>query len=93
MKALSQHMVRGGSTLSERTAIAVKGIQASLAADIPRAVTAPSASVYHIYVDASFEPDGRSGIGGLIMNEKGRAMSFFSELLPPSFLAMVINID
>eukprot|EP00438_Fugacium_kawagutii_P021719 Skav221916 [mRNA] locus=scaffold3084:135765:137671:- [translate_table: standard] len=42
-----------------------------------------------IHVDASFEPGGYSGIGGLCVNSDGSAISFFSEEVPPDLLHLV----
>ncbi|CAE7812845.1 unnamed protein product [Symbiodinium sp. CCMP2592] len=43
----------------------------------PRPVRARRDEYVHIYVDASFEPGGYCGLGGLIFNSSGAALSWF----------------
>ena len=45
---------------------------------VPRKVEASQAEVLHIYVDASFDSSGYSGLGGLIVNMAKDRLSFFS---------------
>eukprot|EP00438_Fugacium_kawagutii_P031568 Skav201075 [mRNA] locus=scaffold5595:979:2202:- [translate_table: standard] len=47
----------------------------------------------HVYVDASFEPGGYSGIGGLCVNSDGSVHSFFSEAVPKDLLCLVEHGD
>ena len=44
----------------------------------PRKIEASQAEVLHIYVDASFDDSGYSGLGGLIVNMSKDRLSFFS---------------
>ena len=44
---------------------------------------------FHVYVDASFDDDGYSGIGGALHNSSGQATSFFSEKVDSDFTEMV----
>lgn len=46
----------------------------------------------HIHVDASFEPDGFSGLGGLgglCVNSIGKVLGFFSEQVPSELLELI----
>lgn len=43
----------------------------------------------HIYVDASFDDGGYSGIGGAIYNSRGEAIAFFSEEVDVEFLEQI----
>ena len=41
----------------------------------------------HMYVDASYCPDGHSGTGGLLLNDSGQCLGFFSEKIPATVAA------
>ena len=43
----------------------------------------------HIYVDASFEEGGYSGLGGVLYSSSGTPMAFFSGQLDEDFLRLV----
>ena len=43
----------------------------------------------HIYVDASFEEGGYSGLDGVLYSSSGTPMAFFSEQLDENFLGLV----
>ena len=43
----------------------------------------------HIYVDASFDENGYSGVGGVMYDSSGSLLAFFSEELSPEFIAKV----
>ena len=47
----------------------------------PRRVLASIGRVFHLYTDACFE-DGSGGVGGVLYNQDGKMLSFFSEQLP-----------
>ena len=38
-------------------------------------------------VDASYCPDGHSGTGGLLLNDSGQCLGFFSEKIPATVAA------
>eukprot|EP00435_Cladocopium_sp_Y103_P045778 s2261_g13.t1 len=45
----------------------------------------------HLYVDASFEPDGFSGIGGVLYASCGKCLGFFSEEVDHSLMSDVMQ--
>jgi len=45
---------------------------------------------YHLYIDASFEPDGYSGIGGLVLDPHGVC---FSEVIDQGLLSAIMRPD
>ena len=47
----------------------------------------------HVYVDASFCSDGHSGLGGLLLDEQGQCLSFFSEEVPESLTSSIRRDD
>ena len=42
-----------------------------------------------MYVDASFCTEGHSGLGGLLLDEQGRCLCFFSEEVPSSLVSSI----
>ena len=53
-------------------------VSAILSRNSPRRVVASQSDILHIYVDASFNEVGYSGVGGLIIDMHGDCLSFFS---------------
>ena len=47
----------------------------------------------HLYVDASFDPQGFCGIGGVCYDSQGEALGFFSEEVPPELLSLLLTGD
>ena len=43
----------------------------------------------HVYVDASYEPEGYSGVGGVFYDSSGQSCFFFSERVSPEFLLSI----
>lgn len=47
----------------------------------------------HICVDASFEPEGSTGIGGLCLSSFGKVLGFFSGQIPDELLDLLREED
>ena len=47
----------------------------------------------HLYVDASYNADGHSGIGGLLLDEAGTCLDFFSEKVTDEVLHSIKRDD
>lgn len=75
---MSNHVTRGRKTLSDHTRACPTDIRKLLLQNPPRRVESTQAEVLHIYVDASFDYDCYSGLGGLIINMSEKVLSFFS---------------
>ena len=63
-----------------------------LLADRPRTLSSRSSSCWHIFTDASFEPEANppfSGIGAVLVNQSGVKERFFSEKLPEELLTKI----
>ena len=89
VRHLSNHIRSGRANLTEATVDALKGIRNYLHANVPRKIVGYSCEHIHLYVDASFDYDGYSGIGGALYNSAGTPVAFFSETLDREFLDMV----
>ena len=55
----------------------------------PRTVTRDLSENRIVFVDASFEPSGKSGVGGICYDAQGRVLSWFGAEVPPSFLKVL----
>eukprot|EP00438_Fugacium_kawagutii_P028097 Skav236590 [mRNA] locus=scaffold415:10761:12503:+ [translate_table: standard] len=92
-KELNNHVSSGRKMLSEGTKSALCKLMEALTKNRPREVIRGLSDHVHIYLDASFEPRGYSGIGGLCVNSDGSLRSFFSEAVPKDFLCLVEKGD
>jgi hypothetical protein len=54
----------------------------------PRKILADVGRVYHLYTDASFE-GGAGGLGGILFDENGAMLSFFSESMSPDDVSLL----
>ena len=63
VRHLSNHIRSGRANLTEATVDALKGIRNYPHANVPRKIVGYSCEHIHLYVDASFDYDGYSGIG------------------------------
>eukprot|EP00435_Cladocopium_sp_Y103_P069804 s179_g34.t1 len=53
----------------------------------PRRVLSEIGRVFHLYTDACYE-DGSAGIGGVLIDDHGNVLSFFSEQIPSEVVAL-----
>ena len=79
VRLLSQHIRSGRVNLVDETLEALSGIKSYLQANVPRKIMGSLSEHIHIYVDASFEEDSYSGLGGAVFDCHGKALAFFSE--------------
>ena len=79
LKVLSNHVTAGRQTLSDRTHDCLSEIRGLLLKNAPRKVESLQAEVVHIYVDASFDRDKYSGLGGMVVDMSKKTLFFFSE--------------
>lgn len=77
--------------LHEDPVHAVTCIRAQIQLNIPRCIVGSLTDHIHMYVDASFEEGGYSGLGGALCKTDGVLMSFFSEKINPEFIDRVEN--
>ena len=86
VRHLSNHIRAGRVNLSAATSNALQGIRDYLHTNVPRKIVGSLSDHVHIYVDASFNDGGYSGIGGVAYNSAGEPIAFFSEELKQPFL-------
>jgi hypothetical protein len=64
-----------------------------LGCNAPRTVGAGHTNWFHLYVDASFEPTGSSGIDGLLLEPLGTCIGCFSEIVNTDLLEAIMRPD
>jgi hypothetical protein len=82
------HVSSGFKTLTDELVSSFKLIEL-LEANIPRPVNASFRDWIHVYVDASFEPGGYSGIRGVAYDKDGKCLALFSDQIHPSPLRLI----
>jgi ribonuclease HI len=93
LRVLSKHIQSSRQTLCENTLASLGCIRAQLLANNPRSISGPMSDHIHVYVDASFDPDGYSGVGGIAYNSDGSTLAFFSEEIDRHFIQEVMEAD
>lgn len=91
LQELNLHLARNLRTLTPNLSAALQLIVHLLELNSPRAVSTKHTRWYHLYVDAAFEPDGFSGIGGLLLDSHGQCMCFFSEAVDSFLLESIMK--
>ena len=91
MKCLSRHIQQGRLNLTEETIEALRFMKEKLQLNSPRHVSGCLSSFVHVYVDASFEPAGYSGVGGIVFDESGKCLGFFSEPVEQPLLERIMQ--
>ena len=87
LKQLGAHGRQRQWKLSDETRRALNLLKELLATGRPRALRATAGKVFHVYVDAAFEPNGFGGIGGLVVGEGGQILAWFGEQILPKDLS------
>ena len=91
LKVLSNHVTMGRKVLTESTKCCLEEVVALLNHNVPRRVVATQADVLHVYVDASFNEVGYSGIGGLVIDMLGAHLSFFSAKVEMEMISSIVT--
>ena len=91
LKVLSNHVTRGKKSLSPHTLSCLHDIRNLLVQNIPRKFEASQAEVVHIYVDASFDYSGYSGLGGMLADMSEKVISLFSERVDTATLDEIMS--
>lgn len=86
LRDLGKHITSGRKALADPTIEAQNILQASLSANKLRLISGKLSDHVHIYVDASYDPDGFTRIGGLCVNSSGEVLGFFSEEVPQDLI-------
>lgn len=93
LRLLSKHIAGNRQTLSEDTSNALRSLRQQLRLNVPKIITGPMSDHLHIFVDASFDLDGYTGIGGVAYSSTGTLVGFFSEQISKSFLLAAMSPD
>ena len=91
LKVLSNHVTAGRQTLSDRTHECLSEIRSLLLENAPRKVESLQAEVVHIYVDASFDREKYSGLGGMVVDMLKKTLFFFSEAVDDDTLNEIMS--
>jgi ribonuclease HI len=91
LKQLSEHAKSGCKTISPWTAKVLKCMSARLGHNRPREIRGSLSEHVPMYVDASFEPNGFCGVGGILFSEDGKAIGFSSEQVGPETMAAILQ--
>ena len=91
LKVLSNHVTAGRQTLSGRTGECLSEIRDLLLKNVSRKIESLQAEVVHIYVDASFDRQKYSGLGGMVVDMSGKTLFFFSEAVDDNTLDDIMS--
>ena len=91
LKVLSSHVTTGRQTLSLRARECLSQVKELLLKNIPRKIDASQAEVVHVYVDASFDRQKYSGLGGIVVNMSGETLFFLSEAVDNATLDDIMS--
>ena len=80
---------RLGSGLDHRLTWALEYLAERLAEGKPREISRGLGDTRLVFVDASFEPDGYCGIGGLVYNGSGRLLKWFGLQVPRALVKVL----
>lgn len=91
LQELNLHLARNLRTLTPQLEAALNLVVHLIGSNSPRKVSTMHLHWYHMYVDASFELDGYSGVGGFLIDHQGRCIGFFSERVESSLLESLME--
>eukprot|EP00435_Cladocopium_sp_Y103_P041803 s1348_g11.t1 len=90
LRELNLHINRGLRTVvPELAAAALRAMIFLVSHNEPRIVETRHFEWVHMYVDAAYEPDGFSGIGGVLYDSTGECIAYFSEVVTPELVEAV----
>eukprot|EP00435_Cladocopium_sp_Y103_P011386 s2311_g3.t1 len=89
LRELNLHINRGLRTVVPELAAALKSMIFLVSHNEPRIVETRHFEWVHMYVDAAYEPDGFSGIGGVLYDSTGECSAYFSEVVAPELVEAV----
>lgn len=93
LRELNSHISRGFATPSDEFKSVLLVLKDLLHDNLPRIVDTRFFEWVHLYVDASFEPGGSSGIGGLLLDQSGNCLGFFSESVSEDLVTQIKSDD
>ncbi|CAE7204871.1 car [Symbiodinium sp. CCMP2592] len=93
LKLLGHHSRQRKWEVSPLTRLGLMQLKQFLEESRPRPVRARRDEYVHIYVDASFEPGGFCGLGGLVFNSSGSALSWFGYEVRPEHIRKLLTCE
>ena len=93
LRDLNQHISRGFKTISSELRQSFEVLLGLLGTNRPRRVDVNFFEWLHLYVDAAYDADGHSGIGGLLLDDAGFCLDFFSEKVTEDTLHSIKRDD
>ena len=89
MRRLLNHILCNAQTLSEDTSRASVDTKESFENSIPPRIVGNLADHVHIYVDASYDPTRHSDLGGVMYDNSGNMLAFFSEKVDVELMGLI----
>ena len=93
LRDLNGHVSRGFRVISDEFAKSLAVMVELLTENLPRPIDVNFMDWTHVYVDASFEPSGYSGLGGLVLDSAGNCLDFFSEEVTEALTSRIKRDD
>ena len=87
LRILSKHISSGRAALCDNTMLALRELREQISLNIPRTISGKMSDHVHVYVDASYDPEGYSGVGGVFYDSSGRSC------FPSSVNGWVLNFS
>jgi hypothetical protein len=87
------HINRGFTHIPTELQEALHTLAQLIEANEPRLIDTRFLEWVHLYVDASFEPASHSGVGGMLLDCRGRCLGFFSEVVSPALTPAISRAD
>ena len=93
LKELNEHISRGFTQVAPAMEEAFCTLAHLKDVNKPRLVDTRFFEWVHLYVDAAFEPEKHSGVGGLLLSQHGKPLGFFSEIVTPALASKIQRAD
>jgi len=93
LRVLSKHISSNRLQLCNDTVTALDSLRHELRSNLPRTIRGPMSDHIHIYVDASFDLENYSGVGGVAFSSDGTILGYFSEEISKTFILAAMSAD
>ena len=93
LRVLSKHISSNRLQLCNDTVTALDSLRHQLRSNLPRTIRGPMSDHIHIYVDASFDLENYSGVGGVAFSSDGTILGYFSEEISKTFILAAMSAD
>ena len=93
LRVLSKHISSNRLHLCNDTVTALNSLRHQLRSNLPRTIRGPMSDHIYIYVDASFDLENYSGVGGVAYSSDGTILGYFSEEISKPFILAAMSTD